>query len=481
MSEQPELHVLLTTIGINSYAEATYKFADEKTREGKFFSALLCDYLKESGSPVQKAVVLLTREAKEHENWRGDENAQVKGLKQHLEERGIEPIEADIPNGNNEEQFWEIFEAVGENVPEGAVVTLDVTHGFRSLQLVMLLACAYYNTSGNFELKSVYYGAFVDSSTRSKPAQPTAEQPTEEKPVQPVAEQPATEQPAEEKLPQAVDLTPMLTLLRWASAVDAFKRSGSLRQMAELLKGNNPVSQSDVEGKLSHQMRKLTDALELGRLRNIAQPIREIRHKAKALRAQAKPRVTPFVDQLDSVLDELRRFDVSFDESDVDKWLAAQFRLVKWYKDKRHYMQAVLLLHEWVISYAASKVPSYRAKGIRSIFEERSIRDETSRRLDEATNKRKELGRVVQLATELSKELEALPDGLKELIGLPAVLTLNTTSELQGIWDSLTQLRNTVAHLGHHQDARKADEIEEDLEELIRKLQPLVPGTSPAE
>jgi CRISPR-associated DxTHG motif protein len=467
MSEQPELHVLLTTIGTSRYTEARYMFAGESApRVGKFFPALLCDHLKESGSPVQKAVVLLTKKAKEDSNWQGD--AQVKGLRQHLEERGIEIIEADIENGDNEEELWEIFKAVGEKIPKGAAVTLDVTHGFRSLQMVMLLACAYYNTSGNFELKSVYYGAFVDSSTRSKPAQPTAEQP-------------ATEQPAEEKLPQAVDLTPMITLFEWASAVDAFKRSGSLRQMAELLKGNNPVSQSDVEGKLSHQMRKLTDALELGRLRNIAQPIREIRHKAKALREQAKPRVTPFVDQLDSVLDELRRFDVSFDESDVDKWLAAQFRLVKWYKDKRHYMQAVLLLHEWVISYAASKVPSYRAKGIRSIFEERSIRDETSRRLDEATNKRKELGRVVQLVTELSKELEALPDGLKELIGLPAVLTLNTTSELQGIWDSLTQLRNTVAHLGHHQDARKADEIEEDLEELIRKLQPLVPGTSPAE
>jgi CRISPR-associated Csx2 family protein len=448
MSEQPELHVLLTTIGTGSYKRARYEFAGESApRVGELFPALLCDHLSARGTPVQKAVVLLTSEAREHKNWRGDENAQVKGLKQHLEERGIEPIEADIPNGNDEEEFWKIFKAVGKNIPKGAVVTLDVTHGFRSLQMVMLLACAYYEASGDFKLKGAYYGAFVN----------------------------------ENELAHAVDLTPMLTLLRWASAVDAFKRSGSLRQMAELLKGNNPVSQSDVEGKLSHQMRKLTDALELGRLRNIAQPIREIRHKAKALRAQAKPRVTPFVDQLDSVLDELRRFDVSFDESDVDKWLAAQFRLVKWYKDKRHYMQAVLLLHEWVISYAASKVPSYRAKGIRSIFEERSIRDETSRRLDEATNKRKELGRVVQLATELSKELEALPDGLKELIGLPAVLTLNTTSELQGIWDSLTQLRNTVAHLGHHQDARKADEIEEDLEELIRKLQPLVPGTSPAE
>jgi CRISPR-associated DxTHG motif protein len=184
---------------------------------------LLCDYLSARGTAIQKAVVLLTKKRR-HENWRGDENAQVKGLKQHLEERGIEIIEADIPNGDNEEELWEIFKAVGEKIPEGAAVTLDVTHGFRSLQMVMLLACAYYNTSGNFELKSVYYGAFVDSSTRSKPAQPTAEQP-------------ATEQPAEEKLPQAVDLTPMITLFEWASAVDAFKRSGSLRQMAELLDG----------------------------------------------------------------------------------------------------------------------------------------------------------------------------------------------------------------------------------------------------
>jgi CRISPR-associated protein DxTHG motif len=154
MSEQPELHVLLTTVGTGSYKRARYEFAGESApRVGELFPALLCDHLSARGTAIQKAVVLLTKKAKEDSNWQGD--AQVKGLKQHLEERGIEPIEADIPNGNNEEQFWEIFEAVGENVPEGAVVTLDVTHGFRSLQLVMLLACAYYNTSDKFKLKSV--------------------------------------------------------------------------------------------------------------------------------------------------------------------------------------------------------------------------------------------------------------------------------------------------------------------------------------
>jgi len=64
MSEQPELHVLLTTVGTGSYKRARYEFAGEsEPRVGELFPALLCDYLSAKGTTIQKAVVLLTSEA----------------------------------------------------------------------------------------------------------------------------------------------------------------------------------------------------------------------------------------------------------------------------------------------------------------------------------------------------------------------------------------------------------------------------------
>ncbi len=454
MTQEAAKHVLLTTIGAGkpgeiTYREAEYHFEFALPKRGKFFSVLLCDALREVGKPIQKAVVLLTAEAKTHVNWLGTE-----GLEKLLKERGIEIITVDIPNGNNEQEIWEIFDAIGAHIPQDASVTLDITHGFRSLPLVMLLSCAYFNTSNRFALEAVYYGAYILG-------QPQA---------------------------QAVDLTPMLTLFAWANAVKVFKDGGDLRQMAALLKGDKTSSRNmgGVKEELptiAKQMRDLTEALELGRLRDIARPVREIRRLADKVRISAQRKAKPFVSQIDEVLAQLEHFQISMDEPDVRKWLIAQFRLIEWYTNNDYYMQATLLLDEWVISFAASQTPEFSTRNVKDIFEDKEIRKTTEDRLNEASKNNKELGKLVQLAAELSQTLDTLPDGVKELVGLTTfTVPRNPTTGLQGVWDSITQLRNTVAHLGHHRDERDAGKIKKKLDELLNKLRPLIlPDSTPTD
>ena len=459
MSEQPELHVLLTTIGTGSYKRARYEFAGEsEPRVGELFPALLCDHLSARGTPVQKAVVLLTSEAREHKNWRGDENdAQARGLKRHLEERGIEIIEADIRNGNNEEELWEIFKAVGEKIPKGAAVTLDITHGFRSLPLVMLLACAYHNASGDsFKLKGVYYGAFVKEN-----------------------------EPA-----QAVDMTPMLTLFEWASAVDAFKRSGSLRQMAELLtERQKELYRGQVVDRrarlplrpIADQMSLLTEAIELGRVESFAEPVEKIRALSDEVRTSAERWAQPFTAQIDKVLAQLDRFQLSVDEEDVNRWLAAQFRLIEWYSENGFYVHASLLLREWVISYVISQTPEHRGKKVREIYEDDDLREEVARALNSATKDREAIGEISKLATELAKKINALSPAFRSIVGLPSFeLRMDATAAVSGVWDELKELRNDVAHMGHRKQPFTVENVKKKVKELIKALRPLVPVVTPS-
>lgn len=476
MTEQAKPRVLLTAIGKGPLEKAKYMFAGEsEPREGELFPALLCDYLKEKGAPVQKAIILLTSGAKNDKKWLGDE--QSKGLKAHLEERGIEIIEADIPNGNTEDELWQIFEAVGK-IPQGAAVVLDVTHGFRSLPLVMLLAAAYRDTSGDFTLESVYYGAYTSPN---RPRQPVV--------VQPV--QPAEDQSTQPVISQAVELTPMLTLFEWASAVDAFKRSGSLRQMAELLeRRHTALYRGKVVEKrarlplkpLADQMTPLMDAIELGRLESMAEPVTKIGALADEVRVSAERWAKPFSTQIDKVLAQLDRFQISAGEEDVNKWLAAQFGLIEWYSENNFYIHASLLMREWVISYVISRSPEHSGKRAEDIYKDTDLREQVTRDLNSATRDRSALMDISKSAAELAQKLNALSPAFRSIVGLPSFeLRIDETAAISGVWNELKELRNDVAHVGHRKQTFDATNIKKKVEKLIEALRPLVPSAAPSE
>lgn len=452
MTQETAKHVLLTTIGAGkpdtiTYQEAEYQFEFAKPAKGKFFSVLLCDALREVGKPIQKAVVLLTADAKKHANWLGTEQEQ--GLEKLLKERGIEIITVGIPNGNNEQEIWEIFDAIGAHIPEDATVTLDITHGFRSLPLVMLLSCAYFNTSNRFALESVYYGAYI-------PGQPQA---------------------------HAVDLTPMLTLFEWANAVKVFRDGGDLRPMAALLEerhdtlyrtGTVKKGVTVVLKPLSKHMQTLTDALELGRLENIAEPIREARRLADEVRGDAERWAKPFVSQIDAILEELNRFQIPTDEKDVHKWLVAQFELIEWYCQKDYYMHAGLLLREWIISYVASQEPEFADRSVQDIFNDKDVREAVTKKLNEVSRVGKEISEVSRLVAELGKKLSKMSGIVKDLNGIPHFeIHPNTASSFRGIWDEIVELRNDLAHLGHRKQPDTAQTIKSKIEGLIKRLRPL--------
>jgi CRISPR-associated Csx2 family protein len=463
MTQESTPHVLVTTIGTGKYDPAKYAFPDQVVREGNLFPILLCDYLKQDGRPVQEAVVLLTEGAKSSPNWIGEQ-----GLRSALAEKQIACLESIIPDGVKEDELWDIFDKIGENVPKGAKVVLDVTHGFRSLPLVMLLSCAYFKTSGQFELSNIYYGAFI---------------PRPRVPTNPPTTQPVVDIATPDPVAYAVDLTPMLTLFAWANAVDVFKKSGDLRQMARLLEDRHKelfatrtvdTSSNLPLRPLGNQMKKLIDALELGRLESIAKPVQETRRLVDEVHGAAERWVKPFVSQIEAVLKALDQFQISMDEQNVHKWLIAQFELIEWYYQKNYYMQAGLLLREWIISYVASQEPEFADRSVQDIFNDKDVREAVTKKLNEVSRVGEEISEVSRLVAELGKKLNKMSGIVKDLNGIPHFeIHPNTASSFRGIWDEIVELRNDLAHLGHRKQSDTAQTIKSKIEGLIKRLRPL--------
>src|SRR5690606_7835290 len=86
------------------------------------------------------------------------------GLRDELEslskKKGFQVENIGIPEGHNEEELWEIFKTILDQLEEGDEIILDITHSFRYLPMLTFIIINYARIVKKCSLKAVYYGAF---------------------------------------------------------------------------------------------------------------------------------------------------------------------------------------------------------------------------------------------------------------------------------------------------------------------------------
>lgn len=135
---------LLTVLGTGRYEKTCYTW-QEKQVETRYVAHALCEFFQ-----PDQVTVLVTTEAKE---------AHWNTLQETLGDR-FKSTDVLIPSGKVETEVWEIFDAVVNSVEPNAKVLFDITHAFRSIPLLVLLAAAFLQKARNVEIVGVYYGAF---------------------------------------------------------------------------------------------------------------------------------------------------------------------------------------------------------------------------------------------------------------------------------------------------------------------------------
>jgi len=299
---------LITFLGITSYDEIEYRWNDLSYKT-KFVQEAFVHWLK-----PEVTCVLLTEKARA---------GQWQDLHQKLQGH-THTVEIDIPDGKNEAELWEIFEAISEVVQEGDEIAFDITHGFRSLPMIALLTIAYLKQVKGVKVQHVVYGVYE----RDNPMAPI------------------------------LDLTPFADLLEWLVAAKMFTATGDSSELGRLIQEvqNDAYRNRGAYGEnLPRALKNFGMALEevsndllLARVPNLPDSIRRLAQRQSEANTEVGQWTPPLTLLLDKIADAYEPFQ--------DDSLPTQAALIRWYLNHNHIVQAVTLAREWVVSdYARQK------------------------------------------------------------------------------------------------------------------------------
>ena len=150
----------------NEYAKCVYRSANGET-------LLPTRYIQEASirlfckgwdsSKGDRVRILCTEESFKHQ-WQGEEHLLecLTELKSKADYANLDFSESAIkmPEGKSKDEIWQIFNALFDCVNEGDEIWLDVTHGYRSIPMLVITAVPYLRLLKKAEIRSITYGAY---------------------------------------------------------------------------------------------------------------------------------------------------------------------------------------------------------------------------------------------------------------------------------------------------------------------------------
>lgn len=388
---------LITFLGTGNYQSVKYQY-ESKEKETAIFPEALNEWLQPS-----RLLVMLTPEAKAHQNWE-----RLKGMIPNAEE-------VLIPSGKSEKELWEIFTVLTAQLEDGDEVVFDVTHAFRSLPILALLAAIYLRTVKSIKLRAILYGAF-----EAKDANNCA-------PI--------------------FDLTPFVSLMDWVTASDKFIKTGDAREMAALLSETqqslrkaNPQWQ-ELPSKLKNLgglLEELSQSLFLTRSDMVQELAQGLDGKINEAKSDVERWAQPFALLLERVKNTYQAFA-------AESLLDAELKMIEWYLERGQIVQAVTLSREWLVTWTSEQIGQ----------KELDTRAEIESGINQAH--RFKLGK-----------------GINEISPfLAAIQQISQVDVLLNSWGSIADLRNDIAHCGKRKNPRGVAKIAESAKKISAELKAL--------
>lgn len=216
-------HTLITFLGKGQkqdggYRQATYQFPGGNQRTSPYFGLALLEELSTSIAPVDHLLVLgtassiwdalLSDEMEDSDLWIDLSGRVEKGtvddtllshvasdVQQSMHKRQLtgKVTLRTIPFARNDREQTTILQQMADCVSGGDLVSLDITHGFRSLPMLGLVSAMFLKQLKHARIGGIYYGAL---------------------------------EMAESGITPVIRLDGLLSLLEWLGAISAFRASG---------------------------------------------------------------------------------------------------------------------------------------------------------------------------------------------------------------------------------------------------------------
>jgi len=304
------MNLLLSSIGTSDYEETVYELGE--TKESSRFSTVAVE--SQIDDEVQPLVIRTQKAAEKYDQE----------LRESFKK---EPEFRDIPLGRSEEELEEIFQTIVGSVGdfESDSVSLDITHGFRSLPMVYFASLTYVSTLEGIEIEGVYYGAFEARDGNTTPI---------------------------------FDITYLFDLMDWYHAVRTFRETGSLLQIQELLderktslfkEGEQPRSLAELTGPLRSTDESIASGLPL-------ESGTASRSALEALEGLDESVIGPGVPVMEPLEEELERFAPPEQVSDKSEMglsmeeMKREAEIIEYYVDKGNLPLALECLRELFIN-----------------------------------------------------------------------------------------------------------------------------------
>ena len=208
--------VFISVLGTGFYGKCKYtrgEYNSVKASETRFIQQSTLEYLNVyDWSKNDAAIFLLTSKAKS-QNWNREIKSRVNfstkeeeeylGLEYVLEQMNL-PVEirpVDIVDGKDEDEMWEIFNTLFNELKDGDELYFDLTHSFRYIPMLVLVLGNYSKFLKNVTIKSITYGNYEAREDNNAPI---------------------------------VDLLPLAALQDWTYAAGQFLENGNVSRLQHL-------------------------------------------------------------------------------------------------------------------------------------------------------------------------------------------------------------------------------------------------------
>jgi len=401
----------ISFLGLNKYEDTTYLnplvSGEYKT---PFFQEALVEFYK-----PETLYILLTKTV-ETVPPRGATETNWEVLKKRLEGKvDLQPV-YNVPEAHSTADIWKLFEMLTNCLQEGDRVIFDITHSFRSLPVLALIAISYLRVVRSVKIEGLIYGAFEAKNKE------TNETPT-------------------------FDLLPMVSLLEWTTATDQFIKTGNGQALASLLHSSDPTTEN-----LAKSIDGIAQGLQLLRPMDV---MREAAFLPDHI-AEATPiisqSVPPFVSLLKRVEKDYTKFGLE-NPTDYENCpqasLLRQLEMVEWYAQKGQIVQALSMAREWLPSllcyhFKLDPLDKVKREEMELLLTGGKIKDKDGKTIKES--------RYLNEWSNVSKK---------------------NRKQLNNLWGgdfNLANLRNDVLHSGFRKNPKSAEDIMEQTNKIIEEL-----------
>lgn len=431
--------VFISVLGTGNYKECIYASGNTQYDGTHFIQKATLQMLdvKEGWTESDRIYIIVTDGSKE-QNWetRTDNGEPKIGLADTLKEMHLStPIETiRIPDGNNEDEIWQIFSDIYKVLNDEDELYFDLTHGFRYLPMLVLVLGNYAKFLKNTIVKSITYGNY---ESRDK----------------------------ETNIAPIINITPLAALQDWTNAAADYLEHGDATKLkncadkplitiARETKGQDQDATTLI--KLSKQLYEFSNLISFNRGDEIIIGKQSEQIKALLEKADAEY-IRPMGPLFKQIAKSVRNFNPDSPENMIE---ASRLCL-----DHSNFQASITLLQEGIVSMLCRKFHlDVKDKGDREI----------------ATQALNKLGLELQ-----NKEYRPLSP-YKETIIKRIIDSGIISSELANQWNKITEDRNDFNHAGLRASYKDAETLRNNISSYlsavcdeISAIKAYVPGTPP--